>query len=181
MITRPTFDHDPSCVPYRRWGLYWALTAPFLAMLLAVVIYLGTVHPLLALMPVACFASMCYFQAYCCAYQECPYIGRPCPAVIGILPANWLARTLYGGRLPVPDIQRFERSAALGIVSWVALALSPLYWLWRAHWAWAAAYALCHLAYALTFGLTICPSCAIRDSCPGGQFQAMVHRWRSEA
>ncbi|MGD2105904.1 MAG: hypothetical protein PVJ55_12410, partial [Anaerolineae bacterium] len=82
---------DLSCVPYRRKGLYLALTVPLLLLMTVVGVYLGAINPLLPGAFVLFYLSTSFFQAYCCAYQECPYVGGFCPAVIGIMPASLLA------------------------------------------------------------------------------------------
>jgi hypothetical protein len=59
---------DMSCVPYRRKGLYFVLTIPSLALLIAVFVYLWTFGFLLSIVFLSFYLAMCYFQAYCCAY-----------------------------------------------------------------------------------------------------------------
>jgi hypothetical protein len=161
---------DLSCVPYRRKGLYFAITIPFLLLLLGVLVFLGTVSLLLAGAFLLLFLAMSYFQAYCCVYQDCPYVGGFCPAVIGILPANLMAKVLYGKRTVVRSKARFELNALLGISSWLGLVVLPLFSLARLGIGFAIGYFACHVVYAVVFGLTICPVCAIRNTCPGGSF-----------
>lgn len=165
---------DMACVPYRRKGLYLALTIPILLIVFAVVITLGTINVLLSLTVVGLYLSMSSFQAYCCAYQDCPYVGGFCPAVMGIIPASLLAELLYGGREIVRSKERFERHAILACASWLGLILFPLVWLARLGTGFAVTYALSHVAYTLVFWLTICPACAIRDICPGGRLHHLV-------
>jgi hypothetical protein len=167
---------DPSCVPYRRKGLYWALTLPFLGLLLGVTAFLGSASLFLSMGMVLLFLSLCAFQAYCCAYQDCPYVGGFCPAVIGILPANWIARALYGSRPVVKSRRRFALYAGLGMLSWAGLILLPLIWLGRLGIGYAIGYVAAHAVYAAVFGLTICPLCAIRETCPGGAFHRLFQR-----
>jgi hypothetical protein len=167
---------DMSCVPYRRKGLYFALTIPFLLLLLVVFIYLATVGLFVALAFLLLYLAMSYFQAYCCAHQDCPYVGGFCPAVIGILPANLLAKLLYDGRPLVRSKKRFEVNATLGVLSWLGLILLPLFWLARLGIGFAIGYFVCHAVYAAVFGLTICPVCAIRNTCPGGSFHRLFAR-----
>ena len=119
------------------------------------------------------YLAMSYLQAYCCAYQECPYVGRFCPAVIGILPANLMAKLLYGKRIPIKSKARFDQNAMLGILSWLGLILLPLCWLAKLGIGFAAGYVACHAVYAVVFGLTVCPVYAIRNRCPAGSFQRL--------
>ncbi|MEA3438961.1 MAG: hypothetical protein U9R58_01635 [Chloroflexota bacterium] len=172
------FKPDLSCVPYRRKGLYFALTIPFLLILLVLFVYLWSVNISLALIFASFFGLMCYFQAYCCVYERCPYVGGFCPAVIGIMPASWIAKWLYGNMEFTPSRRKYEIHVNLGIASWVALVLFPLYWLDQPGIGYAIGYFACHAVYALIFGLTICPVCAIRDICPGGKFQSLVFKNR---
>ena len=167
---------DMNCVPYRRKGLYLALTIPMLLLLLAVLIYLGTFSILLSLAFLACYLVMSTFQAYCCAYQDCPYVGGFCPAVLGIMPASLIAKVLYGNREIVRTKARFETYATLAILGWLGLAFLPVYWLAKLGVGFAIAYVACHAVYAFVFSLTVCPVCAIRDTCPGGKVHKLVRR-----
>mgnify|MGYP001828953384 FL=1 len=167
---------DMNCVPYRRKGLYLALTIPMLLLMLAVLIYLGTFSILLSLAFLACYLVMSTFQAYCCAYQDCPYVGGFCPAVLGIMPASLIAKVLYGNREIVRTKARFETYATLAILGWLGLAFLPVYWLAKLGVGFAIAYVACHAVYAFVFSLTVCPVCAIRDTCPGGKVHKLVRR-----
>lgn len=164
---------DMSCVPYRRKGLYFALTIPFLLLLAAVFVYLWTYSFVLSLVFAAFFVGMSYFQAYCCAYQECPYVGGFCPAVIGIMPASLIAKALYGKEV-VKSKRRFERNATLALVCWLGLIAFPLFWIAKVGMAFAIGYVLCHVIYAVIFGITVCPACALRDICPGGRLSGAI-------
>ena len=167
---------DLSCVPYRRKGLYLALTIPMLLLMLAVLIYLGTYNIPLSLAFLACYVVMSTFQAYCCAYQDCPYVGGFCPAVLGIMPASLIAKVLYSNREIVRTKARFEAYATIAVTGWIGLVFLPVYWLAKLGIGFAIAYVACHAVYALVFGLTVCPVCAIRDTCPGGKFHKLVRR-----
>ena len=167
---------DLSCVPFPKKTLYMLLTVPLLLVLVLVFVYLWTCSPLLSLIFLLLFLAVCYFQAYCCAYQECPYIGRFCPAIVGIMPASFFAKFIYGEKKIVKSGRRFRINIALATISWLALAIFPLFWILRAHVLLAAGYLACHLAYSLVFFLTICPVCAIRNTCPGGKLQKALRR-----
>ena len=167
---------DMSCVPYRRKGLYLALTIPMLLLLFAVLLYLGTYSVLLSLVFLACYLIMSFFQAYCCAVQRCPYVGGFCPAVLGIMPASLIAKVLYGNREIVRSKARFEAYATVAVLGWLGLVFLPVYWIARLGIGFALAYVACHAIYALIFGLTVCPACAIRETCPGGKFHKLVQR-----
>ena len=165
---------DLTCVPYQRKGLYFALTIPLLAIIILVFIYLWGINFILSFGLLACYLFACFFQAYCCAYQECPYIGGFCPAISGIYPANIIAKLLYGRKNFVKSKTRLELHGIFAVLGWLGIAVFPLNWLWQLGPAYAIGYFSSHVVYYLIFGLTICPKCAIRDTCPGGKLQKVV-------
>jgi hypothetical protein len=165
---------DMTCVPYRRKGLYFVLTVPFVLIMLAVFIYLWRYSFLLSLAYLGFYFMTSFFQAYCCAYQDCPYVGKFCPAVIGIYPGNMFAKWLYSNKKIVRSKKKFEQSVTWALVGWGGLIILPLYWLSRLSIWWAVGYAAAHVVYTLIFWLTICPVCAIRNTCPGGKLYNMV-------
>jgi hypothetical protein len=165
---------EMSCVPYRRKGLYFAVTIPLLAVLIAVFVHLWTYSVALSLVFLSLYAAICYFQAYCCAYQECPYVGGFCPAIVGIYPANMLAKLIYGRKNIVKTKKRFEVYATLAVVAWLGMVIFPLFWIAKLGILVAVGYVASHVVYYLVFGLTVCPACAIRHTCPGGKLQSVV-------
>lgn len=167
---------DMKCVPYRRKGLYLALTIPMLMILLGVFVYLWTVSFVLALVFLGCYLWMSFFQAYCCAFQKCPYVGGFCPAVLGIMPASFIAKVVYGNREITRTKARFETVATVAVLGWLGLIFLPVYWLAQVHIGVAFGYVAIHAVYAIIFGLTVCPVCAIRETCPGGKFHKLVQR-----
>lgn len=170
---------DMACVPYHRKTLYLVLTVPFLAILALVAVYLWVFSPWLTVAVVFCYLWISFFQAYCCACQECPYIGRFCPAIAGIVPASWLAKWIYGNREVTKSKVRFEIHAMVGTLGWLGWTLIPLWWIGKLHVLLAVAYVVWQIAYYVVFGLTICPACAVRETCPGGALQrACVKRGR---
>ena len=167
---------DTSCVPYRRKGLYFAITIPLMLVHVAVFITLWRFSFVWSLVFLAFYLVMCYFQAYCCAYQDCPYVGGFCPAVAGIIPASLLAKFIYGKGKIVKSKRTFEINVALALVGLFGMALFPFPWLAKLNVWFAAGYVALHVVYYVTFGLTVCPVCAIRNTCPGGKFHTMVRR-----
>jgi hypothetical protein len=170
---------DMTCVPYRRKGLYLAITLPFMAILAAVLAFLWTFHPLLALAFFGFYATVVVVQSYCCAYQDCPYVGGFCPAVTGIWPANPLAKWL-AARTKLRSAILFEVLATIGFVAILGLAFFPLWWLAKASVWLAVAYVVVQLFYYGFFTLAVCPSCAIRNACPGGQVHQFILRQSKE-
>lgn len=171
-----THPPDMTCVPYRRKALYYLLTVPFLATLMVAAIYLWTISPWLTVALALCYLGASLAQAYCCAYQACPYIGRFCPAIGGIVPAGWSAKVLYGGRTITRSRVRFEIHATIGLLGLVGMALLPLWWITQRSLPLAMGYVVLQLAYYAAFMLTVCPVCAIRETCPGGTLQRMCSR-----
>jgi hypothetical protein len=165
---------DMSCFPYRRKGLYFILTAPFLVFLILVFVYLWSVSFILSLVFLAFYLAMCYFQTYCCAYQDCPYIGGFCPAVAGIMPASLLAKLIYSRKQIVKSKRSFEIYATLAIIAWLGLIVFPLFWIVGLGIPFAVGYVACHAVYYVVYVLTICPACAIRHTCPGGKLQSRI-------
>lgn len=170
---------DMACVPYRRKTLYFVLTVPFLAVLALVAVYLWAFSPWLTAAMVISYLWMSFFQAYCCACQECPYIGRFCPAIAGIVPASWMAKLIYGRREVVKSKARFEVHALVGFLGWLGMIVLPLWWIARFSVPLAAGYVAWHAVYYVIFGLAICPSCAVRETCPGGKLQSVVWKKRT--
>jgi hypothetical protein len=165
---------DMSCVPYRRKGLYLILTIPFLALLIMVFGYLWAFNPILSIVFFLFYITMCYFQAYCCAYQECPYIGGFCPAIVGIMPASFMAKLIYGNKNIGKSKKAFEAHAIVASIAWLGLIVLPLFWIAKLGIWFAVGYVVSHAVYYLIFGLTVCPVCAIRNTCPGGKLQSVV-------
>ena len=169
---------DMTCVPYHRKTLYLFLTVPFLAILALVAVYLWVFSPWLTAAMVFSYLWMSFFQAYCCACQECPYIGRFCPAIAGIVPASWVAKWIYGNREVVKSKARFEIHAMVATLGWLGWTLVPLWWIGKLHVLLAVAYVAWQVVSYVIFGLTICPACAVRETCPGGKLQNVVWKKR---
>ena len=170
---------DLSCVPYAKRGRYLALTSILFIVQGVVFLYLWTIHPILSIILVCLYFITSYFQSYCCVYQDCPYVGEFCPAVSGIYVGNILAKRLYSEDTPKSE-PKFQAYKNLGILFWLLMAFFPLYWIYLFDLYFAIAYFAFHLAYYLVFGLTICPYCAIRNTCPGGALQKQVFSSRTD-
>jgi len=167
---------DMSCYPYRRKGWYLTLTIPFLVLMAAIAVVLWRTSPILSFSMLLLYGITCLGQAYCCAHQDCPYIGGFCPGVIGIMPAAWIAKALYANRPLERSQDRFNRNVAFAMTGWIGLIVLPLYWLAKLGIGYAVGYVAAHIVYAIIFGLTVCPVCAIRHTCPGGQFHQLFQR-----
>lgn len=166
-----------SCVPYRRKRAYFILTVPFLIVLVLVAVYLWSIGFALSLIFISLFIIANLSQSYCCAYQDCPYIGGFCPAVAGIMPSGMLARLIRGKRVKKSETL-FNLLAAIAFLSLVGLIGFPLFWIADLSIPLAIGYFVLNIAYYTAFFLAICPACAIRDTCPGGKLQNVVSKNR---
>jgi hypothetical protein len=156
-----------NCVPYRRKGLYLALTLPMIALYVAIAIYLWTVGIVFSVLYIALFVLVATAQAYVCVYWQCPYVGKFAPCVGGFcLPSSQIAR-LYR------NVKRSEGTynfaLTLAFVSFVAIILFPVYFLYQLGLLYLLAYLGVVVVYGLCFLLFICPVCGTRHVCPGGQ------------
>jgi hypothetical protein len=156
-----------NCVPYRRKGLYLALTLPMIALYVAVAAYLWTVGIVFSVLYIALFVLVATAQAYVCVYWQCPYVGKFAPCVGGFcLPSSQIAR-LYR------NVKRSEGTynfaLTLAFVSFVAIILFPVYFLYQLGLLYLLAYLGVVVVYGLCFLLFICPVCGTRHVCPGGQ------------
>lgn len=156
-----------NCVPYRRKGLYLALTLPMIALYIAIAVYLWTVGVVFAVLYVAVFVLVATAQAYVCVYWQCPYVGRFAPCVGGFcLPSSQIAR-LY--RNVKRSEGTYNLALTLAFVSFVAIILFPVYFLYQLGLLYLLGYLGIVVVYALCFLLFICPVCGTRHVCPGGQ------------
>ena len=156
-----------SCVPYRRKTVYLLLTVPMLALYVAVAAFLWTVHLAVFVLYVVFLVLVALFQSYVCVYWRCPYVGRFAPCVGGFcLPSSQIARLFKG-------VKRSEKvynvAVTLAFINFAGVILFPIYFIYRFNLIYALAYLGIVIAYALGFLLLICPVCAIRHVCPGGQ------------
>ncbi|MBD3407534.1 MAG: hypothetical protein GF411_15565 [Candidatus Lokiarchaeota archaeon] len=163
-------EPDLCCVPYKNRRRYYVLTAVFLVVLVWTILYLWIINPLLSLIMIGFYLATNYFQAYCCYYQRCPYIGAFCPAISGIYLGNILANRLKKKNAEMSE-KKFKLHKNLGVLSYFATLLFPIYWIYLLGLEFALLYFVFQVAHYAIFGLTVCPSCAIRDTCPGGGLQ----------
>ncbi|UYP47566.1 hypothetical protein NEF87_003851 [Candidatus Lokiarchaeum ossiferum] len=169
-------NHDFSCVPFKKKGFYFGMTIPFLLVSLGILIFLGVTNVWLALLYLYLYLHTSFFQAFCCVHQECPYIGGFCPAVIGILPAPYIAKWLKSTlKLPLSK-KKFDFVINVAFIGFLGFIFLPIYWLFQAYFIVGISYIIIVVVYLLVFGFYICPSCAIRDTCPGGKVHQLFKR-----
>ena len=73
-----------SCVPFEKKKLYLVLTIPVVLLFVAVAVYLYRTSIVPFIIYCSLFLLVVMLQSYCCAYQDCPYIGRFCPGIGGV-------------------------------------------------------------------------------------------------
>ena len=159
---------DMNCVPYSRYWLYLLLTVPLVSMMGFVGYVLWTNHFAYTIAYIGFYILTFLFQSYCCYYQNCPYVGGFCPAIAGIVPASLVAKLLTKIKVRKSKFL-FEFFAILASINLLALIVFPLYWLFLYHIAVFVGFLILVMLYGFAFLLTICPVCAVRKTCPGGQ------------
>ncbi len=145
---------DMACVPYGKKPLYFALTIPLMALIILIFIYLWSFSFVLSIVFISFYVLACIFQAYCCAYQECPYIGRFCPALAGIFPANVIAKRFFIGRIEKSKAV-FGLCATVGSVCLLGSIVFPIFWIAKLSIVMAIAYPVLVVVYVIVFFLTI--------------------------
>jgi hypothetical protein len=65
-------------------------------------------------------------------------------------------------------------AVTLAFAALLGIIILPLYFLYRLHIAFLLIYLVVVLAYAVAFLWLICPACATRQVCPGGQISTKL-------
>ncbi|MHA2174347.1 MAG: hypothetical protein ACXABI_05925 [Candidatus Hodarchaeales archaeon] len=170
-------DIDKNCVPFKRRRLYLVTLIPLLLLMGLIFVYLWMISPILGLIYILFYLGACFFQAYCCAYQECPYIGNFCPGIFGIIPSSRIAQFEFirnvkkSGRL-------FELFAAIAFIMVLSMIFFPLIWLNQLGFFVTIGYLGFNILYFMIFLWVICPNCAIRNTCPAGRISNAVQSFR---
>ena len=162
------------CVPYSRKWLYLLLTVPMIVMYVAIAVFLWQVSTLFFALYVALFVIVAVGQSYVCVYFQCPYVGRFAPCVGGFcLPASQIARLLK-------NVKRSEGiynvAVSVAFAAFAGIIFLPMYFLYRQGVGYLLAYVGIVLAYAAGFLWWICPACATRQVCPGGQVSTRLRK-----
>jgi len=170
-----------ACVPYRRKPLYLALTVPMIVLYVVIAVFLWQVGPLFFAIYVSLFVSVALFMSYVCVYWECPYVGKFGPCVGGFcLPSSQIARLFKNAKR---SKGRYNLFLNLAYASFFGIILFPAYFLYVERLAYLLWYIGIVAVYGLLFTLFICPVCATRHICPGGQMavklQEMIDSRRS--
>ena len=137
---------------------------PFLIVFLGTTYLLATYSITLAILLWALYILTNIFQAGCCI--GCPYQGKYCPALCGVYLGNYLSGILYKDRQF--DEKFFKRNAAAGETMVLIMALYPVYWVFKTHWALLIVYVVLLAAHFVLFMPTQCEKCSYNTTCPGG-------------
>ncbi|MEJ2356292.1 MAG: hypothetical protein P8Y62_10435 [candidate division WOR-3 bacterium] len=160
------------CVPYKRKALYLILTIPIIILYLVIMIHLWQVNKLIFAIYCSFFILGILFQSYCCAYQDCPYIGKFCPGLGGFLmPASLVARLLK--KVKKAKIM-FDLCASIAFICLLGIILLPVYFIYKLGLFLLILYSVIVVVYIVSFLLLICPACAIRDTCPAGKTSSNI-------
>ena len=155
------------CVPYPRKRLYLVLNVPIMVIFTGIAILLSRAALPFFIIYCGMLIAVLFIQAYCCAYQECPYIGRFCPGIGGFLMISaHLARLFRHAR---KSEKLFNALATIGFSLFTAIIVLPVYHIFRLGILFFIGYILFLAVYVPVFLLRICPVCAIRDTCPAGK------------
>ena len=144
--------------------LYALSLIPFLAVFIGTAYLLSTYSIILTLILVGMYLLTNIFQAGCCV--GCPYRGKYCPALFGVVLGNLLSGVLYKDR--DFDEKFFKRNAAAGEIMVLLIAIFPIYWVFKTHWAMVLLYLGLIAMHLAIFMPTQCEKCSYNDTCPGG-------------
>jgi hypothetical protein len=155
------------CVPYPRKSLYLLLTVPMIVMYVAIAAFLWQVSIAFFVIYLALFVVVAISQSYVCVYWRCPYVGKFAPCAGGFcLPSSQMARLFK-------NVERSETTynivVTLAFVGFLGIIVLPIYFLYQQGAVYLLAYLGIVLIYAASFLWLICPVCATRHVCPGGQ------------
>ena len=165
---------DMNCVPFKQRRLYLVMLIPLLTLMGVIFLYLWMISPILGLIYVGLYLSTCVFQAYCCACQECPYIGKFCPGIYGIIPSSRIAQ-FEKIRNIKKSTRLFELFATIAFILLLGMIFFPIFWLNQLGFFVTIGYFGVNVFYFFIFLWIICPNCAIRSTCPAGRISTMVH------
>jgi hypothetical protein len=113
------------------------------------------------------FILVAFAQSFVCVYWQCPYVGRFAPCVGGFcLPSSQLARLFKHTKR---SKKTYNIAVNLAFLGFFGIIFFPTYFLYQQGLVYLLIYAGIVLVYAVSFLGFICPACATRHVCPGGQ------------
>ena len=168
---------DHKCVPYKRKPLYLFLTVPMIVMYIAIAVFLWQINILFFALYASLFVLVALFMSYVCVYWECPYVGKFAPCVGGFcLPSSQIARLFKKAKR---SENRYNIFLTLAYASFFGIILYPIYFLFMHSISLLLVYIVVVIIYGSLFTLFICPLCATRHICPGGQAAVKIQEKRN--
>ena len=165
---------EKKCVPYRRKALYLIITIPMIILYVFTAICLWKVNITVFAIYVLLFVFVAFFMSYVCVYWECPYVGKFAPCVGGFcLPSSQIARLFKNTKR---SETRYNIFLNLAYVCFFGILLFPTYFLYMQNIFYLFVYTGIVIVYLVLFNLFICPVCATRHICPGGQMAVKIRK-----
>jgi hypothetical protein len=155
------------CVPFQKKTLYLMLTIPMIGLYIVLAAFLWQVHLALLLVYLALFVVVAVGQSFACVHWQCPYVGRFAPCAGGFcLPSSQIARLFKNATV---SARTYNWAVTLAFVAMLGIIVLPTYFLLQYSVAALLLYLGSVVLYAAGFLWLICPACATRQVCPGGQ------------
>jgi hypothetical protein len=155
------------CVPYPRKTFYWLLTIPMIVMYVAIAALLWQVSVVAFVVYCVLFPVVALGQSYACVYWECPYVGKAAPCVGGLcLPSSQIARLLKNAKR---SARIYNVAVTVAFLALLGIVVLPIPFLYERSLVYLLGYVGIVVGYAAAFLQWICPVCATRQVCPGGQ------------
>ena len=165
---------EKACIPYTRKTLYLVLTFPMIVLYIFIAAFLWRIHIVASLVYLTLFIGVALCMSVVCVYWECPYVGRFAPCVGGFcLPSSRLALLWKNQKI---SEKRYKLFYNLAFFFFFGIILFPLYFLFNTNWLFALGYFLVVVVYWLVYSFLICPVCATRFKCPGGQMAMSMRK-----
>ena len=161
-------------IDYPRKTLYLSITIPMLMMYIAVAVFLWGMTKIGFVIYISLFLIVAIFQSYVCVYFECPYIGKFAPCVGGFcLPSSRIACLLKEVK---PSERLFNIAVNIAFLAFASIIFFPIYFLYQQNLSFVVVYLMIVLVYAFIFLGWVCPVCATRRLCPGGQLAERIRK-----
>ena len=162
------------CVPFKKKALYLLLTIPIVLIFIAVAVYLCLTGLIPFIIYCSLFLIVIISQSYCCAYQVCPYIGKFCPGIGGVIIISSIIAILL--KKIKKSKKLFDLFATLGFTCLIGITIFPLFYIYKLGIIVLISYIIIAIFYFIVFFALICPVCAIRDTCPGGKVSGKIFK-----
>ncbi|MFO8020430.1 MAG: hypothetical protein R6U96_17545 [Promethearchaeia archaeon] len=162
-----TKSSDRASESYKGKVKHLILTIPLLFLIIVIFLYISSLNLSFGVIYISFYIATNFFQAYCCVYQKCPYIGKYCPGIACLYPASLIAQLPIYQNMKRTE-KRFNTFVALAEISLCCFVVFPLFFLYDLGLLYFVGYGVFFLIYAFLFLWFICPDCAIKNTCPAG-------------